>query len=156
MKLLSCPMCGEKAEVGEYYGESLVFCTGCGVQTRSTRKRDAIAAWNRRAPIEINDMDSAVAYLAGLKEGKKLGEESNLHTPEPGTGVVRWVRFDGTPETLPWKHMNVIMVREKDTALVHLNAFGNKWFSTSAGVFVDVEIGDVWSYCPEPTFIEEA
>lgn len=52
-ELLSCPFCGGSAFLDHDHacGVSFVACGGCGAVTPACRSdKDAIAAWNRRAP----------------------------------------------------------------------------------------------------------
>ena len=50
-----CPFCGGTASVGPVYDchptnpQYIVGCSECGIEFKRKRKRDAIAAWNRRA-----------------------------------------------------------------------------------------------------------
>ena len=51
--LKPCPFCGGEAEVGQPVLDTMnmVFCVDCKVTVEDDDVADAIAAWNRRAPL---------------------------------------------------------------------------------------------------------
>ena len=57
-KLKPCPFCGSRAIliVDPDNGRSLVECSGCYVNIRGRAREMAIAAWNRRAPLDPRPM----------------------------------------------------------------------------------------------------
>ena len=71
----------------------------------------------------------------------------NRRTPEPGTSVVRWVRYDGRPETLP-KEGKPVRLARGECEIVSL--FEGYWVDTSDTYAGDPAIGILWFYLPEP------
>ena len=60
-ELLPCPFCGEEPIATEFWPswdttEQQVNCyDGCGAQITRKHRKDAIAAWNTRAPLPPKD-----------------------------------------------------------------------------------------------------
>jgi hypothetical protein len=50
-ELRACPFCGAGSP-REWPDSALIHCAGCGVQMHGDSPADAIAAWNRRVPVE--------------------------------------------------------------------------------------------------------
>ncbi len=78
----------------------------------------------------------------------------NRRTPEPGTSIIHWNRYDGTTETLPGavrrclvvhpasSRVNVLFISPIDRAT---------WVNTEDSVFKKkIQIGDQWAYLPTP------
>lgn len=124
--LKSCPFCGGEAEkvTFERMNETFVRCKSCGVCTK---------------------MDNS--------QGDVAIDAWNRRTPGPGTSVITWYRYDGTPETLPEEDRTVIIKTQK-LITVGDRSMGS-WFVVG-NTFVDnpVELpckkGDLWAYLPEP------
>jgi hypothetical protein len=122
MKLNPCPFCGREAkhETSDNSGYIAfrIVCTESYCAASETtwygRKDDAIKKWNSRW---------------------------NRRTPEPGTSVIRWTRYDGDPDNIPDKmvlfypHDGRIMCR----SIEYINPNDVFW-----------ESGDIWACLPEP------
>ena len=74
-ELKPCPHCGGKAEwdSADTDGSCRIECTNCGATTSWLREdEDAIAAWNRRAPDRLAELEAENAKLrAALAEANK-------------------------------------------------------------------------------------
>lgn len=92
----------------------------------------------------------AVSPYAATEE--KVWEECVHRTPEPGTSVVRWVKYDGTPETLPERnHCQVLFFRKGETqGMYFYHKFGEHIELLSYGEQIIPKKGDLWAYFPEP------
>lgn len=146
--LKPCGHCGEEAVLREYfdgYENTLVHwvvCPACWISTkRYASKRQAIAAWNRRTP------EPATPLFAV--------DPSNGHisvVSEPETSVIRWTRYDGTPETLPEKnHVQVLFFRKGDLQGSYFyHKFGEHIELLSCGEQIIPKKGDLWAYLPQP------
>ena len=67
----------------------------------------------------------------------------NRRTPEPGTSVLRWTRYDGTPETLPESGREILCYDGNGRYL------GN--YIRGEEMFLCVNIDRVfWAYLPKP------
>ncbi len=81
--LKPCPFCGGEAVVDGKSDDVRVRCTGCNTLGRSIgfdpdddadiedAERDAVAAWNRRAPVEITDAMVEAAERALGQAGER-------------------------------------------------------------------------------------
>lgn len=66
----SCPFCGSEALVIKYDGKFAVVCSGCVTQFKMSAA-EAIAAWNRRHPMVVEEGD--VSELPEeLRPGRKV------------------------------------------------------------------------------------
>ena len=120
VKLKLCPFCrGEGSIYGIGADGHTVKCREClaSIGCYHHSPKEAVAAWNRRAP-------------------------------EPGTSVVRWVRYDGRPETLPEiigsRSRAVVFMGKQDMLVVWMKKI--QWFSADR----EPKVGDLWAYLPEP------
>ena len=86
----------------------------------------------------------------------------NRRTPEPGTSVIRWTRYDGTPETLPNDNPNmpisgdVLFIRQ-DKGFTKIPLSGELYFNDEGNpcwkdgmTYWELEKGDLWAYIPTP------
>ncbi len=76
----------------------------------------------------------------------------NNRTPEPGTSIIRWTRHDGTEETLPKIYESVLLRDANSFAKIPMKnqgRRGDEWFFED-GTRREIEIGDEWTYYPEP------
>lgn len=93
--------------------------------------------------------------VSDYKEGETEAEAVaawNRRTPDPGTSVVRWVKYDGTPETLPERnHCQVLFFRKGETQGTYFyHKFGEHIELLSYGEQIIPKKGDLWAYFPEP------
>ncbi len=75
----------------------------------------------------------------------------NRRAPEPGTSVIRWTRYDGTPETLPDAGKDCIVFRDGDRYYAHFDFV--KWKTQGRKSWIDNDqpkVGDEWAYTPTP------
>jgi hypothetical protein len=96
------------------------------------------------------------SYMFGFEEGRKAART------EPMTSIIHWVRYDGTPETLPEMivaepfslcraySLPVILNKAgcKSIAMDKLIPWGNAIVCMNTDR--ELEIGDLWAYLPEP------
>ena len=118
IELKPCPFCGGEAALRNFERVSwYVVCKNCDARIDSDASRD-----------EAIDMWTRRAS-------------------EPGTSVVRWTRYDGTPETLPDAHRMILL------------SYGGRFddfyvYQTISGGMLPFgntfENGDLWAYLPEP------
>lgn len=73
----------------------------------------------------------------------------NRSTPAPMTSVVQWVRYDGTPDTLPPMNSHVLTIFEGDVEIMWYTSkpTGREWGSMDDERF-DLEEGDVLARLP--------
>lgn len=85
------------------------------------------------------------SYMYGFEEGKKAV------LSEPGTSVIHWTRYDGSPETLPLWNTQLLLVGIDSVCIGYYSrkADSQSWVSDE-GDLQDVEIGDLWAYLPSP------
>lgn len=113
---------------------------------------DQLATWNRRTPAPESGEDRGKPAASGV--------ESRPCT-EPMTSIVQWVRYDGTPETLPEIHKPVLLYRKDgrfgidspyddapyfDYIITHLTPLHKTQLAWDGMTMDAVEIGDHWSY----------
>ena len=117
-------------------------CPFCGKRAKMRRDNYEV---RYRATCEDYD-----CFAGGIWYYKELDaiDAWNRRTPEPGTSVVRWVRYDGTTETLP-------EIVDRCSHYVLLNDGIDRlgvWMKRIIWVQADRQpsIGDVWAYLPEP------
>lgn len=138
MILKVCPFCGGEASIAamslDSHLEFWVLCAeGCGFYT----------------PHYITEAEAVAAW--------------NRRTPEPGTSVVRWVRYDKTnDDTLPEPGKEVLVLNRYDGQTMTIASLGvtqrdDPTYGDELG-FLDAERqfvselrdGDLWAYLPEP------
>ena len=74
----------------------------------------------------------------------------NRRVSEPGTSVITWHTYDGTPETLPERSCRVLLHKRGWTGGVSFLDFSNGrvcW--ADDGRDIVIEAGHVWAYLPE-------
>ena len=100
----------------------------------------------------------------GMQSGRYEGKEAvmvavNRRIPEPMTSVIRWVRYDGTPETLPemgWYclYVSVFWDDNKNPMQGSMHRYrsaktdGINWSSQYFSEDIPVIAGDMWAYLP--------
>ncbi len=80
------------------------------------------------------------------KKMERIKEEWNRRTPEPGTSILRWTRYDGTPETLPEEGKEIIVKGEK---FLPFCLWEGHWIDCTDSFARDFNVGDEWAYLPE-------
>lgn len=101
-------------------------------------------------PIATHDGESLGSFIYDTRE--QAAEAWNRRASEPGTSVVRWVKYDGTPETLPERMRNCLFVRPFcHGMMIRFLATGNRGWVCADGCHGDFDkkIGDLWAYLPE-------
>lgn len=76
----------------------------------------------------------------------------NRRTPEPGTSVVRWVRYNGDLESLPEPGKRAWLCGSRGIyprVIIGYDAEAEYWYLCPDGIINMVE-GDRWAYLPEP------
>lgn len=172
MKLLPCGHCGAaKSEMFTTSGDPGYrrqrVCMVCGAAGPYADNEElADAAWNRRTP----ELNPSVVYFNSdnltPEERDQLAEMKiapghivPISIPESGTSIVRWVRYDGTPETLPGKGKDVILrmagedefeIAQFDDSPVSVISGPKPDWVKSSGCCYPVQVGDLWAYLSQP------
>lgn len=94
-KMLPCPFCGSRAELGGYQSSWYIACTDedCWARVHGSlwvEREEAIAAWNRRAPTEgesrlrerVKELEAALGSLPCYGCSRRIDD------PEGGPGCV--------------------------------------------------------------------
>lgn len=112
IKLLPCPFC--KEPVG------LQLCDSAGNFREPEYEEEPWSGLGFQLIHKVKDGECPIATHEGESLGSFIYDTKetaiaawNRRTPEPGTSVVRWVRYDGTSETLPEKG-KIILVKFPD------------------------------------------
>lgn len=135
LELKPCPCCGKEAKMHKFWA---IKCNKCGLNTaRFDDRENAIAAWNRRAPEPVPPL-MAVDPVTG----------SVTPVVEPGTSVIRWTTYNGTPGTLPMEH-ELLLVSRKEGDVDRAYLTDDTWTLNYMEEH-EVIIGDQWAYFPEP------
>ena len=77
----------------------------------------------------------------------------NDRTPETMTSVIRWVRYDGTPETLPENYKTLLLCPVHGGGVFPAYRWeyeSHEFWQVLASESRRIEIGDLWAYLPEP------
>lgn len=120
----------KQSHIGEPNETVLKLCPFCGGEGRLVECIDAIM---------VQCCDCLASSCADDKESAISAW--NRRAPEPGTSVVRWVRYDGTPETLPDHYEWILFTKVNKRKFVP---------EVCKSEFADLNMGDIWAYLPEP------
>ena len=79
----------------------------------------------------------------------------NRRTPEPGTSVLHWTRYDGTKETLPDRASRVLLSTDRDKlyadeAFFMIFSDGSVAWQPGNGKDIKPVVGDLWTHWPTP------
>lgn len=124
-ELMPCPLCGGMAAVCATGYRKYIGCLECGC----------------KGPDQISAFEAIAAW--------------NRRTPEPGTSVVRWVRYDGEVNTLPDRGKWILVFQKGDIAPIPGELAENplnyyRYFQRCDEQDTDIEVGDLWAYLPTP------
>lgn len=132
MVLKPCPFCGGEAYLDDSTDNSNLLPFGTFLGSGPTVRimcLDHKCIGHEPHMLFVSDKTEAIAAW-------------NRRTPEPGTSVVRWVRYDGTPETMPDED-RAVMVSSWD-------GFGISVVDNPVEAEEIICTGDLWAYLPEP------
>lgn len=97
-------------------------------------------------------INQAIKNRAGLRRGKSFQKKiaAMRHA-----STLRWITYDGTPETLPGVGETALFDAGEDGAIVvfyRLSPQGRTWchYEPGSGDF-EVEVGDRWASLPTPS-----
>lgn len=167
-ELKPCPFCGGEAERMDMKSmrESCISCPSCGASTSLSHEDSAgfVMAWNRRTPESVSRTNLLVAalrslvYLKSIKDAHGKTDEYLRRQPlawelarkalddncdMSDVSVVTWVRYDGTPETLP----------DGNSRILHFWLKAPDWvivWDVADGLAEVIQAGDLWAYFPDP------
>lgn len=140
-------------------------CPHCGSEAKSKGMncRVGFRVICRRCGANIRKLDPRKDVVAAW----------NRRTPEPGASVVRWIRYDGTPRTLPDEAELVLVYRLLTNNLRYRYTMcfiasymfarnkGAVWLVNDKFSLIEccglekIHIGDIWAYLPVlPKFMD--
>ncbi len=102
------------------------------------------AADESRTPEPDNDALTA-SYMLGVEKGKQSILE------DPTVSIIRWTRYDGTPETSAESHRVVLFVDDDEVRCGRV-VDDERGMRLQVGKLLRLvfEVGDLWAYLPEP------
>ncbi len=137
MKPKPCPFCGKSI--------GLQLCDGEGNLRGREYLENPCSGIGFQLIHEVGDGDCPIATHDGETLGSFIYDseedaiaEWNSRAPELGTSVIRWTRYDGTPETSPDPGINGLVF--------HDDHFFSGCFAHS---IMTLKSGDLWAYLPE-------
>ncbi len=106
----------------------------------------------------VSCYDCHIGSGSGFHETPKMATDEayngwNLRTPEKGTSVIRWTRYDGIVYTLPNEGKDVIVYLPRYGISKSTIRTGGVWgilHGKPDYVLYPVAIGDMWAYLPTP------